>query len=109
MALYSVWDWDRNSWRVYKTSTPVSVGEDAIPPKPSSTSPIGADPDTQVKALPRNATLSGYSHVARGEVRRMSGGLGDAGDDGGKTGFRWMTFGAGAAVASAFWWWRKRK
>jgi hypothetical protein len=111
MALYSVWDWDRNSWRIYRTKTPVSVGEDALPPKPQGTTALGADPDTHAKPLPAGARFHGYSHVARGEVRRLSSGMGDSGDDAGVTGGMkpFFMFGLGAAVASAFWWWRKKR
>lgn len=113
MALYSVWDWNRNSWRVYSTPTPVSVGDDARPPRPSNASPIGADPDTHAKPLPSNARFHGYSHVARGEVRRSSKGMGDVGDDAGRETSvlrqPWLMFGLGAAVASAYWWWRRRR
>jgi len=70
MALFSVWDWDKNSWAVYRNGDSVSVGDDPKPPKPTGTSPLGADPDTHVKLLPSNAKFTGYSHVARGEVRR---------------------------------------
>lgn len=108
MALYSVWDWDRNSWRVYRTKAPVSVGLDAVPPKPKGTSVLGADPDTHAKALPGGARFIGFSHVARGEVRRHSNGLGDAGDDGAAPKRPWMMFGVGAAAASLFWWWKKK-
>lgn len=83
MALYSVWDWNRNAWAIYRTSTPVSVGDDALPPRPT-TGPIGADPDTQVKPLPRGAKFVEYSHVARGEVRRKPNHLADLGDDAGR-------------------------
>lgn len=102
MALYSVWDWDRNAWAIYRTNTPVSVGDDALPPKPA-TGPIGADPDTQVKALPRGAKFVEYSHVARGEVRRKPKHLADLGDDAGRTdtvGSRVPAFLAGIAVGS---------
>jgi len=113
MALYSVWDWDRNSWRIYSTPASVSVGDDARPPRPANVSPIGADPDTQVKALPAGAKLQGYSHVARGEVRRMSRALGDSGDDAGRDTAPqkrpWLMFGLGAAAASLLWWWRRKR
>lgn len=78
MALYSVWDWDRNSYRVYQNPRPVSVGDDPVSPKPVVTSALGADPDTQINVVPQDAKFMGYSHVARGEVRRLSGGLGDS-------------------------------
>lgn len=103
MALYSLWDWDRNSWRIYKTKAPVSVGEDALPPKPTGTTALGADPDTHVKPLPSGARFMGYSHTVRGEVRRAGFGLG--GDDAGRGagGSSWFMFGLGAVVASLFW------
>jgi hypothetical protein len=78
MALYSTWDWNRNAYRVYQTPTPVSVGDDPVSPKPSITSALGADPDTQVNVLPSGAKFMGYSHMARGEIRRASNGLGDS-------------------------------
>lgn len=109
MALYSTWDWDRNAWRVHATRTPVSVGDDPIPPRPGGTSALGADPDTHVKPLPSGTRFMGYSHVARGEVRRQSGVLGGVGDDAGQSGGSgWLMFGFGLATASVFWWWRRR-
>lgn len=105
MAFYSTWDWNRNSWRVYATKTPVSVGDDPIPPRPRSASPIGADPDTGVKPLPSGAKFIGYSHVCRGEVRRLSRGMGDSGDDAGSkdgngndSSDRWTWIALGAAI-----------
>jgi len=83
MALYSVWDWNRNAYRVYATSTPVSVGDDPKPPKPVVNSPIGASPDTDIKALPAGAKFLGYDAMARGEIRRAPNGPGDLGDDAG--------------------------
>jgi len=112
VALYSVWDWDRNAYAVYRTSTPVSVGDDPLPHVARGNSPIGADPDSDVKALPSGARFSGYSHVVRGEVRRKSSGLGDNGDDGGRgsgvTNNGWLMFALGA-IASWAWWRRKSK
>lgn len=111
MALYSVWDWDRNAYRVYATKSPVSVGDDPIAPKPSGLSALGADPDQHIKPLPSGAKFMGYSHLARGEVRRMPKGLGDNGDDAGKAtglaGMPLVAFGLGAAAASLIWWWRR--
>lgn len=105
MALYSVWDWNRNSYRVYSTPTPVSVGDDPVPPKPSGISPIGANPDSDVKPLPPGARFVGYDHLARGEIRRMSSGFGDLGDDAGNGGSFWtqpvVMFSLG--VFSTFW------
>jgi len=77
MALYSVWDWGHNAYRVYHTPRVVSVGDDPVSPKPSSMSALGADPDTQVHTVPSDAKFIGYSHVAKGEIRRVAGGLGD--------------------------------
>ena len=110
MALYSVWDWRRNLYRVYRTDRLASVGEDPVAPRPSGTSPIGADPDSHVKPLPSGARLVGYSHVARGEIRRASSGLGDTGDDAGiVSGGKWWVFALGAgAGAAALWWWQRR-
>jgi hypothetical protein len=111
MALYSVWDWDRNAWAIYRTRTPVSVGDDPLPHRGRDTS-LGADPDTGVKPLPLGAKLIGHDHVARGEVRRRGGALG-AGDDAGRGGATssggWLMFGLGALAASAWWWRRGRK
>lgn len=111
MALYSVWDWNRNAYRVYATSTPVSVGDDPKPPKPS-TGPIGADPDTDVKPLPPNAKLVGYEHMPRGEIRRLSSPIaavsGD--DDAGQSILNdpLIMFVAGVIVAAAYFNWSRR-
>lgn len=107
MALYSVWDWDRNVWRVYATKTPVSVGDDPVPPRPMGISPIGADPDLDVKPLPGGARFIGYDPTCRGEVRRDPSGSG-MGDDGSSSSSGWWMFGLGAALASAFWFWRQK-
>lgn len=112
MALYSVWDWDRNAYRVYATDTPVSVGDDPKPPKPANVGPIGADPDTDVKPLPAGARLIGYEHLPRGEIRRLlnpvSGVSGD--DDAGAS--IWsnplVMFVAGVAATVAYFNWSKR-
>lgn len=69
MALYSVWNWDRNNWEIYRDARPVSVGVDAKAPKPSNVSALGADPDTQMNPLPSDAKFMGYDHMCRGEVR----------------------------------------
>jgi hypothetical protein len=112
MALYSVWDWDRNSYRVYATKRPASVGDDPVPPRPESGSVIGADPDTDVKPLPAGAKFLAYSNVARGEVRRKSSGPFDLGDDAGsndapKT--RWSVFAIGLALgAGGLYLWQRR-
>jgi hypothetical protein len=76
VALYSVWDWNKNAWAVYQTPTSVSVGDDPTPPRPSASSPIGVDPDTAVNELPGMAKFVGYDHLCRGEVRRLPGGSG---------------------------------
>lgn len=80
MALFSAWDWDRNSYRVYETPQLVSVGDDpSAPPKPSSMHPLGAVPDLDVKPLPSGARFVGYSQQARGEIVRLPfGSLGQA-------------------------------
>jgi len=70
MALYSIWDWSRNSYRVYATSELVSVGEDPTPPRPSGVHLLGAVPDIHVKKKPRGGRFMGYSHVGRGEIVR---------------------------------------
>lgn len=83
MALYSVWDWDKNAYKIYADSTPVSVGDDPKPPKPTGVGPIGADPDTQIKTLPGGTKFMGYDQMAHGEIRRVGGlplGLDDATD-----------------------------
>lgn len=106
MALYSVWDWDRNVYRVYSTPTPVSVGDDPTSPKPTNISPIGANPDTDIKPLPAGAKFIGHDQLARGEIRRMPGGISDLGDDAGAPSL-WRSpvvmFAAGAAVTWAVW------
>jgi hypothetical protein len=110
MALYSVWDWDRNAWAVYRDKRPVSVGDDPKAPKPSNVSAIGADPDTQVNLMPSDARFIGYDHMCRGEVRRRSesslSGLGiemPSSDD-----VRKYVLG-GAVGALLVWYWRKRE
>ena len=104
MALYSVWDWDRNAYAIYRTKTPVSVGDDPTPPKASGpTSGLGADPDVGVKPLPRGARRIGYSQVARGEIRRHSRHPADLGDDAGSAGAtRWaIPLAAGIGIGYA--------
>lgn len=107
MALYSVWDWDRNAWRVYATKAAASVGDDPVPPRPVNVSPIGADPDMDVKPLPAGAKFVGFDLICRGEVRRLPAGpLGD--DAGSSPSSGWGMFAIGAALATAFWVWRGR-
>ena len=97
MALYSVWNWDRNAYEVYATDRPVSVGDDPTPPNPGPVHLLGAIPDVHVKALPIGARLIGMSHLARGEiVRHRSGGLG--GDLGQATGGALIFGGLGVAA-----------
>lgn len=115
MALYSVWDHTRNEYRVYATQRPVSVGDDPLPPRPSRTSVLGADPDQDVKPLPSGTKFMGYSHVARGEIRRLSSGFGDLGDDAGAgstvTSNRWFMLGLGVAAGGLgmHLWMRRKK
>lgn len=107
MALYSVWDWNRNAYRVYSTRKPVSVGDDPIPPRPSGLTSLGADPDHDIKPLPSGVKFLGYSHLARGEVRRMPDGLGDNGDDAGaatSSKGRWTMLGLGIAIGAGGAW-----
>lgn len=113
MALYSVWDWDRNAWQVYQTNKPASVGDDPVAHKPKGLSAIGADPDTGIKPLPRGAKFLRYDHLARGEVRRRPGSLTDVGDDagaaqGGGTSTWWILAG-GVAIGWAVSSWLKRR
>lgn len=111
MALYSVWDWNRNSYRVYTTPTPVSVGDDPVPPAPTDVGPIGANPDSDVKPLPPGAKFIGYDLNARGEIRRLPTSFTDLGDDAGSGGSFWMQpvimFSAGVLVT--VWFMRSRR
>ena len=111
MALYSTWDWDRNSYRVYASRRPASVGDDPVPPRPSNLSALGADPDSDVKALPSGVRFMGYSHIPRGEIRREPGGLGDSGDDAGSAPSRWpmVVLGAVAGAGVMHWWMRRSR
>jgi len=70
MALYSVWDWNRNVYRVYADRRPVSVGDDPDPPRPGRVHILGAVPDEHVKRLPKGARFVSYSHAPRGEIVR---------------------------------------
>lgn len=107
MALYSVWDWDRNAWAVYRDARPVSVGDDPKPPKPLSVHPLGADPDTQVKPLPSGARFVEFSHVCRGEVRRAGGALASLGLDP-PAGEDLPKYLLGVAVGAALVWWMRK-
>jgi hypothetical protein len=101
VALFSVWDWDKNAWAVYRNGDNVSVGDDPKPPKPTGTHAIGADPDAHVKPLPADAKFSGFSHVARGEVRRQASlplGLDEPGESPA------LKYAAGAAAGSLLTW-----
>jgi hypothetical protein len=112
MALYSVWDWNRNSYRVYSTTSPVSVGDDPVPPRPTGTHVLGADPDADVKPLPSGVRLIGRSHLPKGEIRRAPRGLGDNGDDAGNSngaGSGLAMLGLGIAVGAGVMWWVGRK
>lgn len=111
MALYSVWDWDRNSWAIYRDARPVSVGDDPKPPRPTNVSPIGADPDTQVNLVPSDARFIGYDHMCRGEVRRRGNsalsGLGidmPSSDD-----LQKYALGALIGASAAYAWYRRRR
>ena len=75
MALYSVWNWDRNAYEVYADERSVSVGDDPIPPNPGPVHILGATPDRHVKVLPHGARPLGMSHLARGEIVRRRAGL----------------------------------
>jgi len=113
MALYSVWNWDRNAYGIYTTPAHVSVGDDALPPKPIVDSPIGANPDTDVKPLPGGAAFMGWDHLPHGEIRRLPNSMMDLGDDAGAisgvTGSPWLMFAAGASVVALYYHFRKKK
>jgi len=113
MALYSVWDWNRNVYRVYTTPRHVSVGDDPLPPKPLGISPIGANPDSDVKPLPSGTRFIGYDHFARGEIRRMPSGALDLGDDAGVGGNFWtqplVMFAAGAGAVVMYYAWKRKR
>jgi hypothetical protein len=70
MALYSIWDWNKNLYRVHSNATPVSVGVDPNPPRPGALHLIGAIPYEHAKVLPTGTRFMGLSHVPRGEVVR---------------------------------------
>ena len=99
VALYSIWNWDRNIWSIYSTPETVSVGDDPKAPKPSGVHVLGADPDTQVKTLPMGAKLIGHDHVARGEVRRLSV-LPGLGDDSSGAGVGWGKYVVGFVLGA---------
>jgi hypothetical protein len=103
MALYSVWDWNKNLYRVYADQRPVSVGVDPHPPRPSNVNILGAVPYDDCKTLPAGARSMGLSHVPRGEIVRQTGsvqellGLGD--NDGGRSLFGTVAIAAASAAA----------
>lgn len=70
MALYSVWDWNKNLYRVYADQRPVSVGVDPEPPRPTNVNILGAVPYDAAKTLPVGVKFMGLSHVPRGEIVR---------------------------------------
>lgn len=115
MALFSVWDWDRNAYRVYQTRAPASVGDDPEPPRPDH-HPLGAVPDIDVKVLPSGARFMGYDHQARGEIVRLRGrGLG-SGDTELEVGGNRVLIPtpslkaiAIVAVLGGLWWWSAKK
>jgi hypothetical protein len=109
MALYSVWDWDRNSWAIYRDARPASVGDDPKPPRPRNVGRLGADPDTQMNPLPSDAQFVGYDHMCRGEVRvRGTGPLAGLGlDMPSNDDLKKYAIG-GLVGAAAAWWWRRR-
>jgi hypothetical protein len=72
MALYSVWDWNKNLYRVHADTLPVSVGVDPSPPQPTGVHLLGAIPYDHAKVLPPAARFMGLSHVPRGEVVRSA-------------------------------------
>jgi len=70
MALYSVWDWGKNLYRVYADQRPVSVGVDPEPPRPANVHILGAVPYDAAKLLPTGVRFVGLFHVPRGEIMR---------------------------------------
>jgi hypothetical protein len=90
MALYSVWDWNKNLYRVYSDALPVSVGVDPDPPRPMNVHLLGAVPFEGCKVLPHGTRFMGLSHVPRGEIVRDASGLrevmGLGSEAGGRTG-----------------------
>jgi hypothetical protein len=101
MALYSVWDWNKNLYRVYADQRPVSVGVDPEPPRPGNVHILGAIPYDAAKTLPVGVKFMGLSHVPRGEivrdVRSPLEMMGLGGDSGGAS----TKMVAGVAIASA--------
>ena len=67
MALFSVWDWDKNAWAIYRNNDTVSVGDDPKAPKPSGTSALGADPTRTSSRFP--ATPSSLATAMWHEAR----------------------------------------
>ncbi len=103
MALYSVWDWNKNLYKVYADQRPVSVGVDPQPPRPTNVHLLGAVPYDACKLLPPGTRFMGLSHVPRGEIVREAGnvrelmGLGDS--DGGPSLFGTIAIAAASAAA----------
>jgi hypothetical protein len=99
MALYSIWDWNKNLYRVHSNTTPVSVGVDPSPPRPGALHLIGAIPYEHAKTLPAGTRFMGLSHVPRGEVVRDATSVKDLlglGDDA-ASGERWKLIACAAA------------
>jgi len=103
MALYSVWDWNKNLYRTYVNATPVSVGVDPQPPRPNSVHLLGAVPYEHAKVLPSGVRFMGLSHVPRGEIVRDAAsvkellGLGD--ESGGRSALGTAAIAAAGIVA----------
>jgi len=120
MATYSVWDWNENSFRVYRDAKPTSIGDDPTPPRPRAVSPIGAVPDKDVMLLPPAAKFVGMSAMAVGEIAidpllrnqtASSSGRGGSGDGLGAFGDQWTSLGpvlvVGAAIAAVMYFSRR--
>lgn len=113
MALFSVWDWNKNLYRVYADSAPVSVGVDPQPPRPRSVPLLGAIPYEHAKVLPPATRFMGLSHVPRGEVVREAASvrelLGLGGESGSRTLWGTVVVAAVAATAGYFLGWSRRQ